>query len=423
MHGNGIRQGTTISSPPARLLELTRVLALQSRRPSGVDRVCLAYLRAVISAPEPCFGLVRTGLGYVLLDETGMETLLACLEGQRAWPKADILSRLRHPSGSPKRVPETLVRALAVGRARPRRLARMLRRHLPAGTTYINVDQTTLTKRVMAAVKTIKGARVAVFLHDTIPLDYPEYQTEASVTKLRFVLAHTAQYADMILTNSQVSKDDIIRHMAPLGPVPPITVAHLGVEVDFFDIVNNQTASEVPSPYFLCLGTIEPRKNVAFLLDLWDALSISLPTQDLPHLVICGRRGWNSEALFARLDSNPLVGDFIHEFNDLSDESLAILLRRAHGLLFPSFAEGFGLPPVEAAALGVPVVCNELPVMREILGDYPIYASVSGVYSWETIVRSLTKTPSTPEGSKSHLKAPFPPPTWEAHFNIVLRVT
>ncbi len=423
MHGNGIRQGTTISNPPARLLELTRVLALQSRRPSGVDRVCLAYLRAVIAAPEPCFGLVRTGLGYVLLDQAGLQTVLACLEGRRAWPKVDILSRLRHRPDSPKRVPETLVRAVAIARARPRGLARMLRRQLPAGTTYINVDQTTLTKRVMRAVKTIQDARITVFLHDTIPLDFPQYQTEASIAKLRSVMAHTAQFADLIVTNSQVSKDDILRHMEPLGAVPPITVAHLGVEVDLFDIVNNQTAPDLPTPYFLCLGTIEPRKNVAFLLDLWDALRVKNSTQDMPHLVICGRRGWNSEALFARMDNSPLMGEYIHEFNDLSDESLSAVLRQAQGLLFPSLAEGFGLPPVEAAALGVPVVCDELAVMREILGDYPIYASVSDVYSWETIVQSLAAAMSTSEGSNRHLKTPFPPTTWEAHFNIVLRVT
>jgi hypothetical protein len=69
--------------------------------------------------------------------------------------------------------------------------------------------------------------------------------------------------------------------------------------------------------------------------------------------------------------------------------------------------------------MGVPVVANTLPVLREILGDYPIYASVSDVYQWETIIGSLAVGRKAGSGSKPR----FSPPTWEAHFNTVLRVT
>ena len=118
MHGDGIRPGITTSNPPARLLEMTRVLALAGRRPSGVDRVCLAYLRAVLADDVPCFGLVRTGLGYVLLDQIGMRTCLEAIEGQRDWPAPDFVSRLRHRAGSPRRVPDTMTRQVGGSRAR-----------------------------------------------------------------------------------------------------------------------------------------------------------------------------------------------------------------------------------------------------------------------------------------------------------------
>ena len=112
---------------------MTRVLALAGRRPSGVDRVCLAYLRAVLADDVPCFGLVRTGLGYVLLDQIGMRTCLEAIEGQRDWPAPDFVSRLRHRAGSPRRVPDTMARQMAIARARPRGLGRMLRRYWPTG--------------------------------------------------------------------------------------------------------------------------------------------------------------------------------------------------------------------------------------------------------------------------------------------------
>ncbi len=423
MHGDGIRPGTTASNPSARLLEMTRVLALQGRRPSGVDRVCLAYLRAVLADDVPCFGLVRTGLGYVLLDQVGMQVCLDCIEGRREWPAPDVISRLRHRDGSPRRVPDTLARQICVARARPRRLGHMLRRHVPTGVVYINVDQTTLTERVLRAVKSVPKAGVTVFLHDTIPLDYPQYQTPKSVEKLAAILKRCAVHADHILTNSAVSAEDIARHMTPLGRVPKITAAHLGVEDDFFEIANNGCVPGLENPYFAFVGTIEPRKNLTFVLDLWEHLADQLPAEDMPHLAVCGRRGWEDAEVLARLDKTSIRNKFLFEFNDLSDSQLAAVLSGASGLLFPSHAEGFGLPPVEAAALGVPVICQELPVLREILGDYPIYASVSDVYQWETIIRSLTKAQAVSRGAGTPSAQSKSPPTWEAHFNTVLRVT
>ncbi len=398
---------------------MTRVLALEGRRPSGVDRVCLAYLRAVLAGDAPCFGLVRTGLGYVLLDQQGMTACLEAIEGRRVWPEPDFISRLRHRAGSPRRVPDTMARQVAIARARPGKLGHMLRRHLPEGSVYLNVDQTTFTTRVAQAVKCIDGAKVTVFIHDTIPLDYPQYQTPQSVEKLSAILKRCAKFADLILTNSRVSANDISRHMASLGPVPPVEVAHLGVEDDFFATENNAGQIMVPAPYFLCVGTIEPRKNIRFLLDLWEGMAASVLSGEPPRLVIAGRRGWESEEVLIHLESSPLRGKFLFEFNDLGDDELRSLMSGAAGVLFPSHAEGFGLPPVEAAAMGVPVVANDLPVLREILGDYPIYASVSDVYLWETILRSLAAAAETGVGANQR----FSPPTWEAHFNSVLRVT
>ncbi|MCP4205871.1 MAG: glycosyltransferase family 4 protein [Shimia sp.] len=398
---------------------MTRVLALAGRRPSGVDRVCLAYLRAVLSDGVPCFGLVRTGLGFVLLDQAGMEACLEAIEGQRAWPAPDFISRMRHRVGSARRVPDTMARQAAMARARPRGLGRMLQRYVPEGCVYINADQTTFTTRVAQAVKSVKNGKITVFIHDTIPLDHPQYQTPRSVEKLAAILKRCASYADLILTNSHVSASDIARHMAPLGEVPPVEVAHLGVEVDFFATENNQSGASVAAPYFLCLGTIEPRKNICFLLDLWEDMARRMPEDEVPRLVIAGRRGWESADVLTRLESSPLRGKILLEFNDLGDKELRSLIGGTDGLLFPSHAEGFGLPPVEAAAMGVPVVANVLPVLREILGDYPIYASVSDVYLWETIIRTLATAAKA--GSETHQR--FTPPTWEAHFNSVLRVT
>ena len=134
-----------------------------------------------------------------------------------------------------------------------------------------------------------------------------------------------------------------------------------------------------------------------------------LPPADLPQLVIAGGRGWANAAVFARLDARP---PGVIEAPGLSDGALVTLLQGSAGLLFPSLAEGFGLPPAEAAALGVPVIANPLPELREVLGDYPVYLPVTDSYSWlETIERTM------PQADRAHR---FTPPRWEDHFNTVL---
>lgn len=408
--------------PAARLLELTRVLSGHGRRSTGVDRVCLAYLRALCADNVPLFGLYKSSLGYILLNQAGVEALLQKLDGVVPWGEADWLSKMRRRAGVHAQVVETECRRLRLARCRPRGLQRMLQRHLPEGTTYVNVDQANLSARVLQAVKALPGGRVAVFLHDTIPLDHPELQTEAARLKLEKIIARAQAHADVILTNSQVSAEDIRGHMSALGVVPQITVTHLGVEPVFFQNGDNPPPVDVPKPYFLMLGTIEPRKQHGMILDVWEALDQELDPSEMPHLVICGRRGWMSEALFQRLDDSPLRGRFLHEFNDLSDAEVHALTTQCTASLFPSIAEGFGLPGAEAAAAGVTVLCSDLPVFREILGDIPIYAGVSDSYAWKTAIVDLTRQEQARGAEKPGKRKSYTPPTWDAHFNTVLKV-
>ena len=108
--------------------------------------------------------------------------------------------------------------------------------------------------------------------------------------------------------------------------------------------------------------------------------------------------------------------------NDLSDGAVSALLQRSDGLLFPSHAEGFGLPPAEAALLGIPVVCADLPVYREFLQDYPVYLNATDMYLWETTIRNLTNGKDDRSRTDHPAASPDGLPTWDSHFNIVLKV-
>ncbi|EEX12710.1 glycosyl transferase, group 1 [Citreicella sp. SE45] len=192
-------------------------------------------------------------------------------------------------------------------------------------------------------------------------------------------------------------------------------VAHLGVPRP-----QPGVAPEGPwtgQPYFVVLGTVEPRKNHALLLRLWQGDEPSATARNsVPpdaHMLICGGRGWNNAAVFAALDARPAR---VHELPGLDDGQVAALLADSAGLLFPSLAEGFGLPPVEAAALGVPVLSAELPVVREVLQDIPVYAQVSDQYLWaREITRMAADRHDVRRGAGN-----WTPPGGDAHFKTVL---
>ena len=118
--------------------------------------------------------------------------------------------------------------------------------------------------------------------------------------------------------------------------------------------------------------------------------------------------------MFDRLDSLP-EGSKVFERAGLNDSALAALVQGSQGLLFPSFTEGFGLPPVEAAALRVPILCNDLEVLREILGDIPVYVKVSDSYLWNKTVKELAIA-----DPKTRKQGQYTPTSWSDHFKIVL---
>ncbi|WP_296766053.1 glycosyltransferase family 1 protein [Sediminimonas sp.] len=406
---------------PPRLLDLTRLVRRAGRVATGVDRVELAYLRRFAGLETQFFALVRSSYGFVLLDRDGMAALLDRVEGRTAWGRPDGLSRLARRLDPARRRAEADLRRLARARCLPVGLARMMRRHFPGGVQYVNVGHSNLTHRVLAALRQLPGARIAVMIHDTIPLDDPQFQRPETPAAFAAMLRRVQETADVVLCNSAATEADVHRHMQGHGPVPPTLVAHLGVDMP---TVSNQAALppgiDPTRPWFCTVGTIEPRKNHALLLDIWDDLARELPDAKMPQLLICGARGWMNDTVFARLDA-VRGSPHIHELPGLDDAALAGLVDRAAGMLFPSRVEGYGLPPIEAAALGTPVVCAPLPVYREILGDIPIYVSPKDRYPWRRTIIGLMADHEAGHSAGRHAR-PFQPPTWDMHFKTVFTV-
>ena len=147
----------------------------------------------------------------------------------------------------------------------------------------------------------------------------------------------------------------------------------------------------VSSPYILFVSTIEPRKNIPFLIDVFDQLA-SFPGK----LVIAGQKGWKYESIFqhmerARRKDDIVVLDYVQE------QDLPALYQGASLFAFPSLYEGFGFPPLEAMACGTPVITSAAGSLPEVLGDAAIIIDSFDVARWCACIEQVLNTPEQQE--------------------------
>lgn len=364
---------------------------------TGVYRVEFAYLEQFLRLDMPCLGLARTALGFLLLDRTAMTALR---NGTLDLTRNDLIGRIAWRRDPARGRAEAALRRLAIVRCTKRGLARLLKSHLPPGSSYFNTGHANLDDRSLAQIHAA-GLKIAVLVHDTIPLDHPEFARPDTVEPFRRKMQVVASHADLVIHTTDATRALTEAQLARLGRVPDGITANLGVPV-----AQPITTDTPVKPYFVTLGTIEPRKNHALLLNLW----AQMPNP--PGLLILGARGWSNAAVFARLDALPDDSP-IHERAGLTDGQIAFLLQGAQGLLFPSFAEGFGIPALEAASLGTPVVTSDLAVFQELLREFAVYLDVADSYSWMETISRLATVGITNRATKT-------PPNWAEHFKLVL---
>lgn len=400
---------------PHIFLDISRLLSRLGRpAPTGIDRVELAYAGHALAAGADAVTFLSIVRGQILaIPREKAAASVSAL--RRAW--LDPATEEGADGGArAAALPGTRPGAGLVGKLNRQRLARDFARLAAAhesGGVYLNVshhgleDAETLTR-----LKTRLGVRAVFFVHDTIPIDFPEYARPGDAARHASRVRTVEALADAVIVNSRATRASLLRHAPGLEDRgAPICVNPLWVSETFLE---PPIAPAAPGtrPYFLAVGTIEARKNHLLLLQIWRQL-VEQRDNDAPCLVIAGQRGWEASAALALIDRCAALKDHVIERPGLTDRELVSLMAGARALLFPSFAEGFGLPVAEALAAGTPVIAADLPVLREVAGEAPLYLSTLDGSGWLDAIHAYTekniapaKAPPLP-GEADHLATAF----------------
>lgn len=228
-------------------------------------------------------------------------------------------------------------------------------------------------------------------LHDLVPLKLP-YTTADTKRAYYRMCQRIAREADHILTVSECSRRDIIEMLG----VEPHRVTNLYQASDTAQMIEGVSDVDIeryvegvlgiaPKGYFLFFGAIEPKKNIARLLEAYLGSGTNAP------LVIVGGPGWGSKKDMALIDSMAALdtGKRIRWLGYLPRATLTRLIAGARAVLFPSLYEGFGLPVLEAMELGTPVITSNLSCLPEVGGEGPQYVNPYDVQSILSAIRTV----------------------------------
>lgn len=226
-----------------------------------------------------------------------------------------------------------------------------------------------------------KRPKLVMTVHDLIPLIYPQYFTRSNRLGFERIVPLQLRNFDHFIADSDSTKKDVER----IWRIDPdrVTRVHLASSMPVDD--GSSTCAPPDEPYFLALGTLEPRKNLGSVIEAFIALKQRQP-DSLVKLKMVGGQGWKSESVQQLLKEHERDVQWLGR---VPDEDIPPLYRNAIALVYPSLYEGFGLPILEAMSLGCPAITSHISSLPEVGGDAAIYVNPKDVSSIADAMGSL----------------------------------
>lgn len=238
----------------------------------------------------------------------------------------------------------------------------------------------------------VSAGRTIVTIHDMSFMRHPQFAEQKNLSYLASTIHRTAARADAILTDSRFSAAEI----ADCLKVDPsrIFAVHLGVSPECrragpAEVSSLRQRHGLERPYLLTVGTVEPRKNLDFMIEVFNRL-----TDFDGDLVIAGMRGWKYEPVLRKMRDSPRSSR-IRYLEYVDDRELPALYSGAELFLITSFYEGFGFPPLEAMACGIPVVSSTGGSLAEVLRGNAVILDSFDPDAWVQAVGGLLSDDAT----------------------------
>lgn len=261
-----------------------------------------------------------------------------------------------------------------------------------------------------------QGVKIAVHIYDIIPAIFPQYCDGLTTMRFMDYLGAHLQYADLVISNTQRTIHDLADLSARIGTQPVQSVCvPLGVNAlkqdageEKLEQVDRAALGMAGSMYLLMVGTIEPRKNHASILDAYE----NVLRKEGFNLIIAGREGWNVEGLMTRIRKMQREDDRFLYLEHANDDTVNYLYEHAFFTVFPTQYEGFGLPIIESFLHGTPVIASDIDVLHEVGDDFCDYYPINDDTNLLHILLYYKKNPTSYMLRKNQLKS-YVPVSWD----------
>ncbi|HXK53803.1 MAG TPA: glycosyltransferase family 1 protein [Hyphomicrobiales bacterium] len=406
---------------------------LTARQPTGIQRVVSEILAAGIGEAGELrgrFALCRFRASNGRLEPIPAAEFARISAGARralrtgsrasAWQRAHAL--LHHGVFVAANVLRARLRDLFASRGRDRAFARLVQ----PGDILVSLGATwghrNFAERLKEA-KTRYGLRYAMMVHDIIPASNPELCSPAHVANFTGWLAATARETDLFFTPSKFSAATLSAYSRAKGwPGKPVFPVRFGTGFRSQPAGPTPLRLEITEPFVLKVSTIEIRKNHRLLVDVWRRLIERHGKDAVPPLVLVGRVGWQVDDVMKDLAASDYLGGKVIIFSSVSDEMLAAYYRACLFTVFPSMAEGWGLPVEESFAHGKYCICSSASSVPEVGGDFADYFDPADFGQAYDLIERAIFEPGFVKSREERLRAGFKPEKWADTFRSIVAI-
>ncbi|HUR17718.1 MAG TPA: glycosyltransferase family 1 protein [Acidimicrobiales bacterium] len=290
----------------------------------------------------------------------------------------------------------------------------------PAGSLFFDLEaawHNPRSRRLLLPSLVRDGVVPVTLIADVMPLQHPEWFDPAvTVRFVDFVEAHLA-HSERFVCISRCAERDLLELADRIGVTRPMhtSVTTMGADYRAFGAEPDALPAGLAGRYLLSVGTLEPRKNQALLIDAFDRLRARY--RDL-SLVLVGKQGWKTRDLVDRIARHPDTGRRLRWMPRTDDAALEVLYRNAFLAVTPSLYEGFGTPVIEALACGVPTLASDRGALPEAGGRWAEFFDPDDLEALVALIERHLSDPDHHRARRTALEA-YRPPTWDDGARVI----